>query len=98
MRSINAPEKTLDGYMQPGAFVKWRELSASLELPRAIVNKISARNASLVFSGRNLHLWTNYRGSDPESDYQITDDVDTPSEFQTFAAPSYFIFRINLGF
>jgi len=24
-RRIYAPEKTLDGYMQPGAFVKWRE-------------------------------------------------------------------------
>ena len=96
--AIYSPEKTLDGYYQPGAFVKWRELTATLELPRAIYSKLRARNANLVFSGRNLHLWTAYRGSDPESDYQATGTNDTPSEFQTFAAPTIFQLRLNLGF
>jgi TonB-linked SusC/RagA family outer membrane protein len=96
--SIFAPEKTLDGYFQPGAFVKWRELSATLELPRMLYARAGARNASLVFSARNLKLWTNYRGSDPESDYRVTETVDTPSEFQTFAAPTIFQLRLNLGF
>lgn len=96
--SIFAPEKTLDGYFQPGAFVKWRELSATLELPRALYSRAGARNASVVFSARNLKLWTNYRGSDPESDYRVTETVDTPSEFQTFAAPTIFQLRLNFGF
>jgi TonB-linked SusC/RagA family outer membrane protein len=96
--SIFAPEKTLDGYFQPGAFVKWRELSATLELPRTLYSRAGARNASLVFSARNLKLWTNYRGSDPESDYRVTETVDTPSEFQTFAAPTIFQLRLNFGF
>jgi len=96
--SIFAPEKTLDGYFQPGAFVKWRELSATLELPRMLYSRAGARNASLVFSARNLKLWTNYRGSDPESDYRVTETVDTPSEFQTFAAPTIFQLRLNFGF
>ena len=51
-----------------------------------------------MFSGRNLKLWTNYRGSDPESDYRATGVNDGPSEFQTFAAPTLFQVRINLGF
>jgi hypothetical protein len=88
----------LDGYFQPGAFVKWRELSATWELPRLLYARAGARNASLVFSARNLKLWTNYRGSDPESDYRVTETVDTPSEFQTFAAPTIFQLRLNLGF
>jgi TonB-linked SusC/RagA family outer membrane protein len=96
--AIYSPEKTLDGYYQPGAFVKWREFTATLELPRAIYSRLRARNANLVFSGRNLHLWTAYRGSDPESDYQATGTNDTPSEFQTFAAPTIFQLRLNLGF
>ncbi len=96
--SIFSPEKTLDGYYQPGAFVKWRELSATLELPRQIYSRAGARNASVVFSARNLKLWTNYRGSDPESDYRVTETVDTPSEFQTFAAPTIFQVRLNFGF
>ena len=64
--------------------------------------KTHARSANLVFSIRNVHKWTNYRGSDPESDYQITDSGtnanETPNEFQTFAAPTYFLFRFNLSF
>ena len=96
--AIYAPQKTLDGYFQPGAFVKWRELSATLQLPRRFYSRAGARTASMVFSARNLKLWTNYRGSDPESDYRVTDGVDTPSEFQTFAAPTIFQLRLNLGF
>jgi hypothetical protein len=100
--AIYSPEKTLDGYMQPGAFVKWRELSATLELPPGMFSRVGARNASLVFSGRNLHLWTKYRGTDPESDFTATGTppggTDTPSEFQTFAAPTIFQLRLNFGF
>ena len=78
--------------------MKWRELTATLELPRQIYSRLRARNASLVFSGRNLHHWTAYRGSDPESDFTATGGGDTPSEFQTFAAPTIFQLRLNLGF
>ena len=96
--AIYAPEKTLDGYFQPGAFVKWREATVSLELPQNLAAKLRSRSASLVFSGRNLKLWTKYRGSDPESDYTATSQSDAPSEFLTFAAPTLFQVRINLGF
>src|SRR6266550_2235892 len=94
--AIYAPEKTLDGYMQPGAFVKWREATVSLELPQQLLRRTGARNASLVFSGRNLKLWTKYRGSDPESDFTATGGNDAPAEFQTFAAPTLFQLRLNI--
>jgi TonB-linked SusC/RagA family outer membrane protein len=96
--AIYAPEKTLDGYFQPGAFVKWREATVTWDLPSRLISRTHARNASLVFSARNLKLWTNYRGSDPESDYTATGGGDTPNEFQTFAAPTIFQLRLNLGF
>ena len=96
--AIYSPEKTLDGYYQPGAFVKWREATVTLDIPQGIAAKARARNASLVFSARNLKMWTNYRGSDPESDYTVTGGGDAPTEFQTFAAPTIFQLRLNLGF
>lgn len=96
--AIYAPEKTLDGYLQPGAFVKWREASLSLQVPQRFLGRTRAKDVSLVFSGRNLHLWTNYRGSDPESDFTATGGGDAPSEFQTFAAPTLFQLRMNVGF
>ena len=68
------------------------------DLPSLLYSRTRARNASLVFSARNLHLWTHYRGSDPESDYTSTGGGDTPNEFQTFASPTIFQLRLNLGF
>jgi TonB-linked SusC/RagA family outer membrane protein len=91
--------RTLDGFLQPGAFVRLREASAqytfSSELSRKLVR---GRSLSLVVTARNLRLWTNYRGSDPESGFNTTGGTDAPSEFQTIAPPSYFIMRFNIGF
>ncbi len=92
------PLKTLDGFFQPGAFVKWREASAILQLPQRPFSRFGVRNPNLVFTARNLRTWTHYRGSDPESDFTATGGGDAPAEFQTFAAPTYFLFRLNLGF
>jgi hypothetical protein len=78
--------------------VKWREASATLQLPAALASRFRARNANLVFSARNIRQWTKYRGIDPESDFNVGGGGDAPSEFQTFAAPTYFIFRLNLQF
>ena len=45
---------------------------------------------------RNLGIvWTKYTGVDPEA-FGTTGDA--PSEFQAFAPPTYFSFRLNLGF
>ena len=96
--TLNDPSHTLDGFLQPGAFVKWREASATLQLPSALVTRTRARSANLVFSARNLRTWTRYRGTDPESDFAAGEGGDAPSEFQTFAQPTYFILRLNLGF
>ena len=96
--TLNDPSHTLDGFLQPGAFVKWREMSATLTLPDRAAQMLRARTASFVFSARNLHTWTKYRGTDPESDFAVGEGGDAPSEFQTFAQPTYFIFRLNLGF
>ena len=96
--SLNVPQPTLDGYLQTGAFVKWREASATLQLPDKLLARTHARSASLVFTVRNVHTWTNYRGTDPESDFGVGEGGDSPSEFQTFAQPTYFTFRLNLGF
>ena len=93
------PARTLDGYIQPGAFVRLREVSAqwtfSPELARSIAR---ARSMNVVLSGRNLQLWTKYRGVDPESGFNTTGGTEAPNEFQTVGPPSYFILRVNLGY
>jgi hypothetical protein len=97
------PARTLDGFFQPGAFVRLREVSMVLTLPDAWASRVRARSASLVASGRNLRVWTKYRGVDPELGFNTTAGTpgagaEAPSEFQTMGPPTYAIFRINLGF
>lgn len=91
--------RTLDGYLQTGAFVRLREASAQFTFTDDWARRlVRGRSLSLVLTARNLRLWTNYRGSDPESGFNTTNGTDAPSEFQTVAPPSYFIMRVNIGF
>ena len=94
------PSKTLDGFYQPGSFVKLREVSATFTpSPEFARRYVRARTFSVTASGRNLALWTNYRGADPETDFTASEaGENTPSDFQTVAPPSYFVIRLNVGF
>jgi TonB-dependent starch-binding outer membrane protein SusC len=49
-----------------GNFVRWRELSVTYSAPLSMANRIGARDLSLTLSGRNLMLFTKYKGIDPE--------------------------------
>lgn len=58
-----------DWFVEPGGFVKLRELSVKYELPSALLSKIPGRkgmSASVSLVGRNLKTWTKYKGYDPE--------------------------------
>jgi TonB-linked SusC/RagA family outer membrane protein len=97
------PSRTLDGFFQPGSFVRLRELSATYSLPDRLAARLRARTASVNFSARNLSIWTSYRGLDPDNDRLAGEDNANganapPEEFQTLGIPSYFVFRVNLGF
>ena len=94
----NDPSATLDGFYQPGAFLKLREVSAVYTLPDKLARSMRARSATVMLSARNAAKWTNYRGVDPENDYTATAGGDNPSDFQSFGAPTYYILRFNLGF
>ena len=100
--STQHPARTLDGYFQPGSFVRFRELTATYSLPQRLAGRyLRARTASVNFAARNLNVWTNYRGLDPDNDRLASGTVAAqngpPEEFQTLGVPTYFIFRLNLG-
>ncbi len=91
--------RTLDGYFQPGAFIRLREMSVQYTLSPALASKLTrAKSLSFVLTGRNLFLSTKYRGTDPESGFNTTSGTEAPNEFQTVGPPSYFLFRVNVGY
>ena len=55
-----------DEWIQKADFVKLRELSLSMEMPRRWLGYTGASGAQFTISGRNLALWSDYEGVDPE--------------------------------
>ncbi|MEX2284063.1 MAG: SusC/RagA family TonB-linked outer membrane protein [Gemmatimonadota bacterium] len=91
------PARSVAGFFEKGDFLRAREASLTF-LPDADWTErwIKSRNVVATFAVRNLGaIWTNYSGVDPEA-FGTTGD--SPSSFQAFAPPTYFSFRLSLGF
>jgi hypothetical protein len=53
-------------WIQKGDFVKLRELSFTYDLPTDLVRRSGAASGTFMISGRNLKVWSDYEGVDPE--------------------------------
>ena len=89
--------RTNIGYYENGAFWRFRELSLTYDLPENLTRKYVrvAQNLSLSLGARNLKVWTDYTGEDPEANYSTTD---TPSTLLTTAPRRYYTARLNVAF
>jgi len=60
--------KSISPYIEPAGFVKFRELTLSYLIPKALTQSWAsgASNVRLSVSGRNLWTWSKYGGYDPE--------------------------------
>ncbi|MBK6488293.1 MAG: SusC/RagA family TonB-linked outer membrane protein [Gemmatimonadetes bacterium] len=95
----NHPAATLDGFFQKGDFLRFREMTVQYNLGPDLSQKLfRSRSVSVLVTGRNIARWTDYRGVDPENDYQVTTGADSPGgDFQTLGIPSYYILRVNIN-
>jgi len=91
------PSRTVAGFFEPGDFVRLREVAFSFSAPDRWASRFfRSRDVTATLAARNLGiLWTKYSGVDPEA---FGSTGDAPSSFQAFAPPTYFTFRLNLGF
>jgi len=53
-------------WIQPADFIKLREVSLAVDIPQRYARMARVEGASLVFAGRNLAVWSDYEGVDPE--------------------------------
>jgi len=67
-------------FVEDGSFVKWRELSVSYTIDAPFVQRTGFTSLDVRLAGRNLHTWTKYTGTDPETSleggYNLTQGVD----------------------
>ena len=96
--SLLHPSQTVWGYMERGDFWKLREVSVRYTLPELITGRIGASRGTLTVSGRNLGVWTDYTGMDPEINWNGSGDNFGISEFLTQPPVRYYTARLNLTF
>jgi len=94
---------TYAGYAEDGTFTRWAEASVVWDATRQLKRFLGNRSATVTLSGRNLGLWTDYSGLDPE----VTANPDLTGNFGTVwdlgydnpvsPLPKYFILRLSLG-
>ena len=87
--AVYAANDPTDYFVQPGGFVKLREMSIRYRLTPSLLaplGRFGARGVSLGLVGRNLFTWTDYKGYDPE-----VSDSDFPStiKLDSFGYPRY---------
>jgi outer membrane receptor protein involved in Fe transport len=89
--------RTQYGYIEKADFIRFREFSATYQLPDVWARAAHASRASVTLAARNLFLSTSYSGIDPESNY-FSGATGLQSDFQTQPPPTYWTLRFNLGF
>jgi TonB-linked SusC/RagA family outer membrane protein len=92
------PSRTQAGFMEKADFVRFRELSLVYRFGETWAGRLArARSFDVVFSARNLRLWSDYSGIDPESNF-FAGARGTVADFQTAPPPTSFSLRFNIGY
>jgi hypothetical protein len=85
------------GFIEPTAFWKWRELSLTATAPDSWAGRMRVQSLSFTLAARNLHTWTKYTGSDPETNFFGSDNFQT-TDFFTQPQVRYVTGRFNITF
>ena len=91
------PSRSVAGFLEKADFVRFRELSLTLSPPSDFFGSfMSGRTLTVTMAARNLKVWTDYTGVDPEAFFGS--NTDGTSEFQSFGPKRYYTLRLSLGF
>ena len=89
--------------VEDGDFVRFRELSITYRVPSETVSRFGLTNMSVSFAGRNIMLWTDYSGIDPELNAGSAQDGGLNMFRESIDAfgvpiPRTFTMSVNFGF
>ena len=108
-REINDPDLTTEEravlastqtkkYIYPADFIKLRELSLTYTVPRQYTERLGFNRTSVTLSGRNLWIWTKYKGNaDPEVAFTGDASFDT-ADYGSIPMQRRLSLTFNFGF
>lgn len=87
-----------EAFIEKGDFVRLREVSATYDLPRSVLDKLGKRitGASMTLALQNVKLWSDYSGPDPEMNAQTGGF--SREDFLTVPNPKRTVLRFNFTF
>ncbi|HYW33357.1 MAG TPA: SusC/RagA family TonB-linked outer membrane protein [Gemmatimonas sp.] len=96
-------QSTSFGFLESGNYWRLRELAATWRIPTTWVSKVAkTKSGTVTLSARNLKLWSDYSGVDPETSRGGgtlgTAASNLQDEFQITPAIQTWTLRFNFGF
>ena len=87
-------------YVQDGSFVKLREVALTFDVPSSLYSRLSSRvsSLSLQLQGRNLAIWTDYWGADPEFNNFGNTNLNRFIDLAPYPPTRSVWFSVNVGF
>lgn len=95
--TLSAATRSNVGFFEKADFVKLREVSVSFFAPASWNSRLGTDRLSLTIAGRNLAVWTDYTGLDPELNGQGNGNF-AQREFLTQPPTRNISARLNLSF
>ena len=92
--SIALTQQVSADYFEDASFVKLREVSATYTLPERWVRS----RTSLTLSGRELMMWTKFRGLDPEANANNSATTANTSTQAVTPALARLVATVNIAF
>jgi hypothetical protein len=98
MYAGGAANGTKNYFMEDGSFLRLRNISVALDIPRMIKMK-TVQRLELVLSARNLMTFTKYSGMDPEvSSSTVNSSFDRGLDHNTIPNTKSLSVGVNVGF
>ncbi|WP_396204576.1 SusC/RagA family TonB-linked outer membrane protein [Gemmatimonas sp.] len=95
--AVAAAASVFTGFYEDGSFTRFRELSVAYTMPDKWAKAVRAERWNVVFTGRNLGVWTPFTGVDPET---TVGNGDQRGNEEFFSTPPmrYWTLRMNFNF
>jgi TonB-linked SusC/RagA family outer membrane protein len=86
--------------IQDASFTRLREVALTYTIPGRFVSRLGASGASVTLAGRNLALWTSFKGGDPEASFNGGTRGGQFGQWEQSVLPQLrqFVTTVNLNF
>lgn len=88
----------INPFVHDGSFIRWRELTVRYEIPQSATEFLGLRNASIAVGGRNLFVFTDFPGQDPEGNITGSADIFVRNNAFEQAVPNSYFGQITVNF